>query len=259
MIRREIWSVVFTVLVCLLALLTLFILLLPLVGLVKDSALVLLRNFVVLPGISGMLLATLRLLGWVLLFVVPLSFMVALWMYEFARPDALRRLRSLLELLSWMPAVFLGLLGRLLITPLSDNSMTSMVCIMVVFVFPFLTTRFDLALRSVPRQVRRTGFALGASARATLFQLVIPAALWELLRSCVMCVERILGEATALLMLFAAVPQNNVLSVYLFQMQREDSALLALCFGLFLCVLRLLTAKRWDELGDAGNRPRRAL
>lgn len=254
--KRRLFDLLFKVLLLLLALAALMALLLPAIGLCRDGLDVAVRNFIVLPGIGKNILATLRLLGWVMLIVTPLSLGMAVWMSEYAMPKSRKRLRRVLELCSWFPSVLLGLLGRLLLTPWLGNGIMGMTVVMALFVLPFLTMRFEIALRTVPKGLRVTGLALGATRPAIICKLLLPSAAWELLRACVMCAERILGEATALLVLLSAIPESSMIPVELVRLTalgRPDAALLALLFGLCLCVLRLLTSKRWDGF-NAGLR-----
>lgn len=227
----------------------------PLARLGLGIAQVFARGWSVLPDIGECLVTTLHVLALVLLIVVPVAFGIALWMYEFAHRKAVERVRAFMTGWAWMPSVFLGLLGWLLIGRHLGASVISMVAVLSLFVLPFMVMRFEQALHTVPETLRFTGLSLGASRMAVLINLTLPKAIWEILRSVVMCIERILGEATALLILVGTLPENGTLSMELFRLSwigRADAAILAGILLLVLVCLRLFTARRWN-----GERSRR--
>ena len=250
--KRNRW---FCVLVVAVALFGAWFVFKPLCLLVKDAVDTALRSWGALPGIGYNLLRSLQLLGLVMLVITPISFGMALWMYALASPKALRRVRRWLDAFAMLPAVLLGLLGRVLLAPYLGNGMASMVVLMCLFLLPFLTVSFERVLQSAPPQMLEAGALLGAGKMAIAWNLVLPGIVWELARSCAKCVERILGEATALLVLLGAVPTGSVLSVELFRLAwigRQDASLLALCLGGALVILRLATSKSW---GTSPTRP----
>lgn len=232
-----------------LAALAVFMMLWPLVLMLRDAAAVFFRGWSVLPDIGRSLLTTLSVLLLVLLIALPCGFGMALWMYVHDHLKAVRRLRELFTILAWLPSVMLGLIARSLLVPYLGDGRLAMIVLLAMFVMPFLVIRFEQALQSVPPSIRRAGLILGATPMAVVWNLVLPKAVWELLRCCVMCVERILGEATALLMLFSAVPAGSMLSIELFRLAwigRGDAIVLALLLAGCLVILRLATARRWD-------------
>ncbi|MDR3084972.1 MAG: ABC transporter permease subunit [Christensenellaceae bacterium] len=246
MTREQCLNFCFLCLCALLSLLALGLFFWPVLRLCLDAAALFLKGRPMLSGLGLNLLFSLRTLALVLLLVAPIAFFIASRSYRHA---GLRGLRATLGVLSWLPAVFLGLLARLLFAEVLGKGVPAAALTLIFFVLPSLTVRFEDALRAVPKSIRQAGKMLGATDSSILFRLVAPRAAGALGRALVLCTERILGEATALLMLYGAVPEGNMLSLELyrlFSLQREDSLLLALLLALILCALRLVVSHRWD-------------
>ena len=90
--------------------------------------------------------------------------------------------------------------------------------------------------------------ALGGSFGQVFFKIIIPQATPDLSRVVLSLIERILSEATALLVLMGAVMPNQVLATELFRLTwlgRQDAAVLAMGLVLVMILLRVLTALKW--------------
>ncbi|MDR2514404.1 MAG: ABC transporter permease subunit [Christensenellaceae bacterium] len=246
MSKEQCLNFCFLSLCALLALLALGLFLWPVLRLCADATALFLKGEPLLLSLGRSLFFSLRLLALVLLLVVPIAFLIASQSY---RRAGRRGLRAALGVLSWLPAVFLGFFARLLFARVLGDGMPAAALTLFLFMLPFLTVRFEDALRAVPEPIRRAGKMLGATERSILFRLIAPRAFGALGRALVLCTERILGEATALLMLHGVAPEGNMLSLELYRLislQREDSLLLALFLALILCALRLAASYRWD-------------
>ncbi len=248
--RRNGKNWLFTAIVLALSALGLFLGVWPVYRLCRDAWSAL-RQGGALPGMGLNVLASLKLLGLVMLIVTPIAFGAALWMYVVPSKRTLNRIRHALNVLAMVPAVALGLLAHIVLAPYLGDGMASMTILMCLFVLPFLTYNFERVFSEVPPELMDAGLLLGAGRTAAACRVVLPAVTHKLIRCLVACVERILGEATALLLLLGVVPEGSVLSVELFrlsQLGRQDAALLALCLGGTLMLLRLATLERKNEL-----------
>lgn len=246
----------FFILIAGLSLLAVIILLAPFFSLLSDASDTLLRSWEPLPGIGSNLAQSLWLVLIVILVSTPASFGMAIWMFSYANERTLSYVRQWLGAFAMLPAVLLGLLARALLAPYLSTRL-SMAILMGLFILPYQTLGFEEALSAAPKALPEAGMLLGISKTAAVYRLVVPSIAKDLLRCCITCVERVLGEATALLALLGAVPMGNVISVELFRLTwigRQDAALLAFCLGACLMLLRLLTADRWASGERAGRR-----
>ena len=230
----------------------------PMVRLAVDAITALLRSWGVLPGISAVFLNTLHVLALVLLLTIPLSLLVTLWMYECVRGRALTHLRKFLHGFTRVPAVLLGLLGHVLIgkSAALHESVYTMAAMLTVMALPFMISRMDVALRAVPERYLLAGQLLGGRRMDILRRIVLPQALPDIVRGGLELVERVLCEATALLVLMGAVMPNQVLATELFRLAwlgRKDAAVLAFLLMMIMMLIRLMTTRRWRSEGGERN------
>ena len=194
----------------------------------------------------------------VLLLTIPLSLLVTLWMYECVRGRALTQMRHFLHGFTRVPAVLLGLVGHVLIgknTALHESVYT-MSAMLTLMALPFMISRMDAALRAVPERYLLAGQLLGGQKMDILWRIVLPQALPDIVRGGLELVERVLCEATALLVLMGAVMPNQVLATELFRLAwlgRRDAAVLAFLLMTMMMLIRLMTTRRWRSEGGERN------
>ena len=236
----------------------LLLVLLPIILLVRDAGTALLRSWGVLPGIETVLRHVLQVLVLVLLITLPLSFLVTLWMFESVTGKTLRRIQRFMHGFSRVPAVLLGFVGHVLIgeNQALHMSIFTMSAMLTILAVPFMVSRMDTALRAVPEDYILAGEALGARRMEILRMFVLPRALPQIMRGVLEMMERILGEATALLVLMGPMMHNNVLATELFRLAwlgRKDAAVLAFALMALMIVIRVLTMRRWRSEGGEEN------
>ena len=243
---------IFSAIVICLALCAALLLIIPFVRLIVDSVTVLLRAWGVLPGISVVIMHTLQLLIMVIALVLPLALAVTLYLFWLGRKKDLHRVTRLMEGFSRCPAVLIGLVGNWVLgqyVPLHD-SMWSMAILLTFMFLPFMISRMNAALHAVPDSFHAAGMALGGSEHAVLFHIILPEALPQIVRAVLRLAERILCEATVLLVMLGTVVPNQVLATELFRLSwlgRKDAVVLALMLAAITMVLRLATARKWNH------------
>ena len=210
----------------------------PLIRLLSEAVTALLRSWGVLPGIGQVFLRTMELLLLTVLLTLPAACLITIFMY--------RSMRGF----SRVPAVLFGLVGYALTGRKAavHESLTVMAVLLAVMFLPYTVARLDAALREVPEKYRQAGEALGGSFGQVFFKIIIPQAMPDLSRVVLSLIERILSEATALLVLMGAVMPNQVLATELFRLTwlgRQDAAVLAMGLVLVMILLRVLTALKW--------------
>ena len=231
---------------------------LPMLLLVRDAGTAFLRSWGVLPGIETVIRHALLVLLLVLVITLPVAFLITMWMFESVRGDALRRIQRFMHGFSRVPAVLLGLAGHVLIGESQSLHMSilTMSAMLTILAVPFMVARMDTALREVPEDYILAGEALGAKRMEILRMFVLPRALPQIMRGVLEMMERILGEATALLVLMGALMPNHVLATELFRLAwlgRKDAAVLAFALMVMMIIIRVLTMRRWRSEGGEEN------
>ncbi|WP_281164182.1 phosphate ABC transporter permease PstA [Liquorilactobacillus sicerae] len=159
-------------------------------------------NYLTSGGIGIQLFNTFYLLILTLLISVPLALGTAIWLYQYAKESWLTNLiRIMLEVLSSLPAIVIGLVGFLLFVvklnlgfSLLSGSLT-----LTILNLPLLTRTTENALRAVdPRQLK-AGLALGLSRWDCVRKVVIANARPAIVTGIILSSGRIIGETAAVI------------------------------------------------------------
>src|SRR5690606_19349362 len=120
-----------------------------------------------------------------MLFAVPLAFVAALYVSQFAGGRARRFIKPAIEMLSGIPSVVLGMFGLMLVASFLQrlagyearlNAMVAGVTLGLA-VIPVVFTVMEDVLSSVPRAYRDASLALGATPWQTAVRVIVPAAI----------------------------------------------------------------------------------
>ena len=116
-------------------------------------------------------------------------------------------MRRFLHGFTRVPAVLLGLVGHVLIgkNAALHESVYTMSAMLTLMALPFMISRMDVALRAVPERYLLAGQLLGGRRMDILWRIVLPQALPDIVRGGLELVERVLCEATALLVLMLSL------------------------------------------------------
>lgn len=164
--------------------------------------------YVILTSIVGTFLAI--LLG------VPIGVFTAVFLAEVAPPKVAKAVRPAVELLAGIPSVIYGLLGIMILNPLmyrlelklfagstthqftGGANLISAVLVLAVMILPTVINISESALRAVPRQLKSSSLALGATHMQTIFRVILPAAKSGIITAIVLGCGRAIGEAMAI-------------------------------------------------------------
>jgi phosphate transport system permease protein len=195
-----------------------------------------------------LLLSTLLLLFASMAIAFPPAAMAAVYLTEYA-PDnkTTAALRMGITILDGLPSIFAGLTGLLIFSRwlgFGTGFLTTALTLSLL-VQPSLIHSFESSLKAVPQAVRDGSLSLGAGRFQTLFKVVMPSALPEILSGLSVSMVRILGETAVLLFTLSPKRGFSVLpfQVYIrFTGTIEKSASLegALIAGALLMVLVFL-------------------
>ncbi|BDR57949.1 phosphate ABC transporter permease PstA [Xylocopilactobacillus apicola] len=153
-------------------------------------------------GIGIQLFNSFYLLVLTMIISIPISLGAGIWLSEYAKKNWLTDvIRTSIEILSSLPSVVVGLFGFILFV-LEFNlgfSLLSGALALTIFSLPLLTTNVENALQSIHFTQREAGLALGLSRIETVWKIVIPAALPNILTGIILASGRVFGEAAALI------------------------------------------------------------
>lgn len=153
-------------------------------------------------GIGPQLFNSLFLLVLTLMITVPLGLGAGIYMAEYAKPGKITSfIRLIVEVLSSFPSIVVGLFGLLLIVNYFNLgfSLISGALALTVFNLPLMVRITEQAFRSVPKQQKEAGFALGLSKWKIVTSVLFPVALPTIITGTILSAGRVFGEAAALM------------------------------------------------------------
>ena len=181
-------------------------------------------------GLSPFLAGTLWVTLLAVVLSVPLSFLAAIYLAEYAQPRIWAIAKPLIDILAGIPSVVYGVWGILVVVPLvadvlgpfaaahwqripllatdftAGYSVLAGGIVLAIMISPLIVSIADEVLRAVPNAYREASYAVGATRLETIGRVVIRKALPGLIAAVVLGVSRALGETMAVLMVVGNVP-----------------------------------------------------
>ena len=172
-------------------------------------------------GMLPLLLGTLWVSLFAILFVLPFGISIAVYMSEVASPRIRNFLKPVIELLNGIPSVVYGFFGLIVIVPMLQRVFGLPVgesglagsLVLAIMALPTIVTVAEDAMRNCPRTLREASLALGASKWQTIYKVVIPSSMSGIASGVVLGIGRAVGETMAVLMVTgnAAVMPHSIL------------------------------------------------
>ena len=173
------------------------------------------QSFGVLPIVVGTLNVTL----WGLLFAIPIGIAAAIYLSEYARPRVRKVIKPTLEVLAGVPTVAFGFFAFAFLTPIIQdiwpgflgtgpnifNALAAGIAVGLLIV-PIIASISEDAMSAVPAGLREGAYALGAGKMRVALRVVFPAALSGIVASIVLGISRAVGETMVVLMAAGATP-----------------------------------------------------
>lgn len=166
-------------------------------------------SFGALPFIAGSFITTLL----AALIASPLSICAALFMTEIVPGWGKKLLQPVIELLSGIPSVVYGFVGLSVIVPFLRDvfpgqgiGVAAGSIVLSVMILPTITSVAVDALSALPRNLKESSFALGATRWQTISGVIIPTTLPAILTGVVLGMARAFGEALAVQMVIGNAP-----------------------------------------------------
>jgi phosphate transport system permease protein len=174
-------------------------------------------------GIRGAILGSLLTIALTMLFAFPLGLGAAIYLEEYAKDNWLNRvIRTNIYNLSGVPSIIYGMLGLGIfvrfLEPLTSGALfglgaegsangrtiLSASLTLALLVLPIIIINAQEAIRAVPRSLRESGYALGATKWQVIFYHVLPASMDRILTGSVLALSRGLGETAPLVLVGAS-------------------------------------------------------
>ncbi len=154
-------------------------------------------------GIAPVILSTLLILMITLCTAIPLSIATAVALTDSRTAENwfARNVRRSLDILAGVPSIVFGLFGNAffaIMLGLGYSILTGGLTL-ACMVLPLLIRATEQAFLAVPNEYRQAAASLGLSRTATLFRVVLPAAMPGLIAGVVLSVGRALAETAALI------------------------------------------------------------
>lgn len=165
-------------------------------------------GFGILPLLSGSFLITLI----ALIVAVPLGLMIAIYTREYASSTARSLIKPVVDILAGIPTIVYGFFALGAVTPflqkmgavfhvtISPQSALGVGIVMGLMILPFIASLSDEALGSVPRDLRDSSLALGATLSETICHIVVPAAFPGIMSAFLLAASRAVGETMLVVM-----------------------------------------------------------
>lgn len=133
----------------------------------------------------------------------PLGLGAAIYLSEYASPRVRRIVKPVLEVLSGIPSVVLGLFAITFVSPnvvqkiFSDATVFSLLAAGIgvgILTIPLVASVSEDAMRAVPDALREASYGIGARKVTTVVRIVIPAAISGLAAAMILAISRAIGE-----------------------------------------------------------------
>ena len=158
-------------------------------------------------GAQSAITGTIWVMGFTALFALPLGFLAAVYMEEFANPASrfTRFIDINIQNLAAVPSIVYGILGLAIFARAFSLGQTVITAGMTLalLVLPVIIVSTREALRAVPQNIRHGSLALGATQWQTTWKQTMPASIPGMATGTILALSRAIGEAAPLLLLGA--------------------------------------------------------
>ena len=139
------------------------------------------------------------------LVAIPFGVATAIYLSEYADPQARAVLKPALEVLAGIPTVVYGFFALVYITPalrtvlpdLGTFNLLSASIVVGIMIIPMVASISEDAMSAVPDSLRHAGYGLGATKFDVSTRIVVPAAISGIFSSFVLALSRAIGETMA--------------------------------------------------------------
>lgn len=157
-------------------------------------------------GVANAIAGTLLLTFFCIVIAAPLAIAMAIYMAEYAAENRFTKtLRFLIELMSGMPSIVLGLLGLIILAFhlkyfTAGLSLLSASIALAILVVPTVERAAEEAIKTVPNGLKEASFALGSTKWQCIQKVVIPNSLSGIVTGIVLGLGRAAEESAVVVL-----------------------------------------------------------
>ena len=168
-------------------------------------------------GIRGSLLTTLTLIGFTLLFSLPIGIGGAVYLGYYAKDNKVTKIiRTFVDMASGIPSIIYGLVGAAVFIPFvssisgtnGGNIFTGALTLTIILL-PTIIKTVEESIKTIPQSMTSASLALGATEKQTIFKIIIPNSIEGILNSIILSIGRIIGESAALVFAMGTIIGDN--------------------------------------------------
>ncbi|WP_396611820.1 phosphate ABC transporter permease subunit PstC [Haloferax sp. S1W] len=156
-------------------------------------------------GVMALISATMMVTIGSAIIALPLGVATAIYLSEYASPQARSILKPALEILAGVPTVVYGFFALIYITPalkvvfpnIGTFNMLSASIVVGIMIIPMVASISEDAMSAVPDELRQAGYGMGATKFDVSTGIVVPAALSGIFSSFILALSRAIGETMA--------------------------------------------------------------
>ncbi len=153
-------------------------------------------------GIGNQLFNTIYLVFLSLLISAPLGILAGTYMAEYAKPNKTTKfLRICIETLSSLPSIVVGLFGYLVFIVMTGSQWNLFAGALAVSILslPLISTTTEDAFKSLPDGYKKGSYGMGATKWQTIWMVLLPACVPQIMTGIILAAGRAFGEAAALM------------------------------------------------------------
>jgi phosphate transport system permease protein len=173
-------------------------------------------------GVLGVVIGTLNVTLWAMLFAIPIGLGAAIYLSEYASPRVRKIVKPALEVLAGIPTVAIGFFAVSFILPeiivpiwpgdfLGGAEGKPFMALAAglgigLMIVPIIASISEDAMSAVPRGLHEGAYALGATKAKVAIRVIFPAALSGIVASIVLAISRAVGETMIVVLAAGSTP-----------------------------------------------------
>jgi phosphate transport system permease protein len=173
-------------------------------------------------GVLAIVVGTLNVTLWGMLFAIPIGLGAAVYLSEYARPRVRKTVKPILEILAGIPTVAIGFFAVSFILPeiiqplwpgdfLGGATGKPFMALAAglgigLMIVPIIASISEDAMSAVPRGLHEGAYALGATKAKVAIRVIFPAALSGIVASIVLAISRAVGETMIVVLAAGSTP-----------------------------------------------------
>ncbi len=151
-------------------------------------------------GMANAIVGTLILIGMAGLLGVPVGVLSGIYLSEYRTTPLASAVRFCADVLNGVPSIVIGIFAyTLAVLPFKSFSALAGSLALGIMMIPVILRTTEELLKLVPATLREGSMALGATRSATVFRVILPAALPGILTGVLVALARVAGETAPLL------------------------------------------------------------